>query len=368
MWGLAVFMRKILQSTIQYEVGRSGEPIMPTLQERIEQRRRRRRMHWPRLFMVVALLLAFGAGAWAGAGYVWGKVSPGASTAAHDALADKKKLNILILGINERQHDKGRSNVTGLLTVDTETNQMTLLSVPRDSRVKIPGCEWNKIGHAYAYGGPELARRTAAELLGVPIDYYFGVNMAGFIKAIDTIGGIDLNVEKRMYYYDPYDAGEVDNDGLIDLRAGQQHLDGNTALQYVRFRHDEMGDIGRIERQQKFLTALLNQAATPRTIAQIPEIVQALSKTVITDIPTAKLLLLGKAANAAAKGGIVTTLATGKPVYIDGISYWLPDISAIRAQAAQQSGLQQGADFQESVRKQCAEYKAALAGLKVTDS
>lgn len=251
-----------------------------------------------------------------------------------------QKINILVLGIDQRRNDIGRSNVTCVVTIDTGTKDVSMLWVPRDSRVKIPGYDWNKIGHAYAYEGPKLSEKTVEELLGIKIDYYLTVNMAGFSKVIDAIGGVDLNVEKRMYYYDPYDEGEVaDNNGLIDLKPGFQHMDGNTALQYVRFRHDEMGDIGRIERQQKFSKALLAQVASPAVITRLPSIINEMSAVVKTDLPLNQMLSLGKIINDAYKRGLNTETVPGRPVYIDNISYWLPDIVAMRKQVAEIQGI-----------------------------
>lgn len=283
-------------------------------------------------------------------------------------LPPHRKINILLLGINERRNDIGRSNVTCLLTLDTDSKGVSLLWVPRDSRVNIPGYEWNKIGHAYTYGGPDLARRTVEDLLGVNIDYYVAVNMLGFSRVIDAVGGVDLMIDKRMYYYDPYDEGEVDNNGLIDLRPGQQHLDGNTALQYVRFRHDEMGDIGRIERQHKFARALLGQLASPSTIPRLPDIFREINTTLKTDIPLSQFLSFGKIAGDAYRRGLITNMAPGHPVYIDGISYWLPDVVAARRQVASMQSLPQDERFLQAAERKAAEYKVELRKYRVVDA
>ncbi len=283
-------------------------------------------------------------------------------------LPPHRKINILVLGINERRNDIGRSNVTCLLTLDTDSKAVSLLWIPRDSRVNIPGHEWNKIGHAYTYGGPDLSRKTVEDLLGISIDYYLAVNMLGFSRVIDSVGGVDLSIDKRMYYYDPYDEGEVDNNGLIDLRPGPQHLDGNTALQYVRFRHDEMGDIGRIERQHKFARALLSQLASPATIPRIPDIFREINTTLKTDIPLNQFLILGKIAGDAYRQGLTTDMAPGHPVYINEISYWLPDVVATRRKVAAILGLPQDDRFLKAAQKTANEYKTELARHRVVDA
>lgn len=276
-----------------------------------------------------------------------------------------KKVNILVLGVDERQNDVGRSNVTCVVTVDPNTRSASLLWVPRDSRVKIPGNGWNKIGHAYAYGGPKLSEQTVSDLLGIPIDYYIEINMDGFKKVIDALGGVNINVDKRMYYYDPYDAGEVDNNGLIDLKPGMQHMDGNTALEYVRFRHDELGDIGRIERQQKFIKALLADVATPSVITKIPNVLKEANAAFKTDIPASEMMKLATQMNDAYKQGLKTDMVPGTPVYIDDISYWLPDISAMRKQVAQMQGLTMDDKYTEAVESLTSEYANSIAKSKV---
>lgn len=169
-------------------------------------------------------------------------------------LTAKDKTTIMIMGVDERDDDVGRSDTLMVATLDPKKDQAALMSVPRDTRVKIKGHGWDKINAAYAYGsakgGPEagekLAQRTVEDFLGVNMDHYVVVNIQAFQKIIDAIGGIDIDVEKRMYYEDPWD----DDGGLIiDLQPGMQHMDGKTAVTYVRYR-DEEGDISRIKRQR----------------------------------------------------------------------------------------------------------------------
>lgn len=103
---------------------------------------------------------------------------------------------------------------------DPKSKNVSLLSIPRDTRVRIPGHGWDKINHAYAFGGHKLTQQTTEELLGIQVNNYVMVDFSGFESLVDAIGGIDIDVEKDMYYYDDWD------DFLIDLPAGQQHLDG----------------------------------------------------------------------------------------------------------------------------------------------
>jgi LCP family protein required for cell wall assembly len=272
-----------------------------------------------------------------------------------------QKVNILLLGIDKRRDDIGRSNVTCVVSIDTATKKVSMLWVPRDSRVEIPENGWNKIGHAYAYGGPKLSEQTVANLLGIPIDYYVSINMEGFKKVINALGGVDIKVDKRMYYYDPYDAGEVDNNGLIDLKPGLQHMDGNVALEYVRFRHDEMGDIGRIARQQKFAKALLADVITPSIITKLPSVVKEANSAFETDMPLGEMLSLMRIVTAAYKQGLNTQMVSGRPLYIDNISYWIPDIPAMRKQVAELQGLSPDDTYWEAAHLLSDRYAAELA-------
>ena len=140
------------------------------------------------------------------------------------------KVNILVLGVDERSDDIGRSDTLFLLTVDTDSGQVAMLSIPRDTRIKMPGRGYDKINHAYAEGGVKQTRQAVENLLGVTVDYYIKMNFAGFYKVVDAVGGVDIDVDKRMYYSDPWD----DNGGLvIDFRPGLQHMDGKTAIKSV---------------------------------------------------------------------------------------------------------------------------------------
>ena len=158
----------------------------------------------------------------------------------------------MLLGVDRRADDVGRSDTLMVASVDMDSHKAALLSVPRDTRVAIDGHGYDKINHAYAFGGHELSKSTVERLLGTHIAHYVIIDTKAFQRIIDALGGVDIDVDKRMHYEDPWD----DNGGLvIDLYPGQQHLDGAKAIQYVRYRDGE-GDIGRIGRQQKFMKAV----------------------------------------------------------------------------------------------------------------
>ena len=206
-----------------------------------------KKKRWP--YIVLGTILIFVLAALAGVFFAQSSLLDRAKeTPKDELLTAKDKATIMIMGVDERSDDVGRSDTLMVATIDPQKNEASLLSIPRDTRVAIPKNGYDKINAAYAYGGEKLTQRTVEDFLGIRMDHYVIINTHAFQKIIDAIGGIDIDVEKRMYYEDPWD----DDGGLvIDLRPGRQHMDGKTAVTYVRYR-DEEGDIGRVKRQQKF--------------------------------------------------------------------------------------------------------------------
>lgn len=314
-----------------------------------------------RVVAVLSILLAILAVA--GASYYWFGGGLEQSKDKQDKgsiVTPQNKINIMVMGVDERSDDVGRSDTLFVVTIDTNTKEVAMLSVPRDTRVKIPGHGWDKINHAYAYGGHKLTQQAVEGLLGIKIDHYLTINIAGFKKIIDAVGGVTIDVEKRMYYSDPYDDnGENGGPFVIDLRPGEQHMDGNTAIQYVRYR-DEEGDIGRVERQHKFLKALMNEVASPSIITKIPAIIKEVSSVVNSDLSTSEMLNLAKILNNASKNGLKTDMVPGKPAYIDDISYWLPDVMALRRHVAQTLGVPMEEKYVAATQRDVHEYETSI--------
>lgn len=267
------------------------------------------------------------------------------------------KRNIVVLGVDgrEKDDDPGRSDTLFVVMFDPKSKNVSLLSIPRDTRVRIPGHGWDKINHAYAFGGHKLTQQTTEELLGIQVNNYVMVDFSGFESLVDAIGGIDIDVEKDMYYYDDWD------DFLIDLPAGQQHLDGKKAIQYVRYR-DEEGDIGRIKRQQKFMMAVYEKIASAQILTKMPGLVSEIMKMVRTDLPVSDMLAMGGALHGMMKeqGGLQMATVPGTPEYIDEISYWIPDITDLREQMVDMQGAQMTERYRQGAEKMEAEYKRNL--------
>lgn len=271
-------------------------------------------------------------------------------------LVTKDKATVMIMGVDKRSDDVGRSDTLMVATLDPDKNQAALLSIPRDTRVKIKGYGYDKINAAYAYGDRKLSQQTVEGLLGIKIDHYIVIDIHGFTKIIDALGGVDIDVEKRMYYEDPWD----DDGGLyIDLQPGMQHMDGKTAVTYVRYR-DEEGDIGRIRRQQKFMKAVMDKLVSPAIIPRLPSMVSAMYDAVETDMSISELLSFLGTLQEAKNNGLKSEMLPGKPVYIDDISYWVPDISKTRQILASTLGIKMNSTITNSIEYDAQEYKASM--------
>ncbi|EKU71158.1 LCP family protein [Selenomonas sp. F0473] len=273
-----------------------------------------------------------------------------------ELLTAKDKATIMIMGVDERADDVGRSDTLMVATIDPGKKEAALLSIPRDTRVAIPRNGYDKINAAYAYGGEKLTQRTVEDFLGIRIDHYVIINTHAFQKIVDAIGGIDINVEKRMYYEDPWD----DDGGLvIDLRPGMQHMDGKTAVTYVRYR-DEEGDIGRVRRQQKFMKACVDAVTTPAIIPRLPSIISSVIDSVKTDLSLRQMLeFIGTLRESQAKG-LRTDMVPGRPLYIDEVSYWIPNMSELRRSMASTLGVTLSPAERSRMERAIREYEDSI--------
>lgn len=243
--------------------------------------------------------------------------SPPAGNKAEEK-AEFDKFNVLILGLDGRTGVNDRADTIILASVDGEANEVQLLSIPRDTRVKIKG-GWDKINAAYAYGGVDLTQETLTEFLDIGIDRYIIVDFNSLVKLVDEIGGIDIDVPVRMY---------VPLEG-IDLEPGQQHLNGEQVLAYSRFRGTSEGDIGRVKRQQQVIQLLAEKVLTPQNIPRLPQLVTDFKDEVKTDLTVREMVALARLAPDALKKGVNAQVLPGKNKKIDGIWYWEPDIEAL---------------------------------------
>jgi len=182
----------------------------------------------------------------------------------------KDPFSVLMLGVDERKNDSGRSDTMIVITVNPEKHTMKMLSIPRDTRTEIIGHNSvDKINHAYAFGGVPMAVNTVEHFLDIPIDYYVFVNMEGFLQIIDTIGGVtidnDMDLSYNTYHYPK----------------GEITLDGDNALIFSRIRYeDPRGDFGRQIRQRQIIEAVLKKASTPSILLKATDMLDVVGENV----------------------------------------------------------------------------------------
>lgn len=247
-------------------------------------------------------------------------------------------VNILLLGV-----DKGgmRSDTTMLVSLNGRTGKVNILSIPRDTRVQM-GKGYQKINAAIGIGAQEVARGNIQEpeelsvqkvklLTGLPIHYFMSVNFDGFKEIIDALGGVDFEIPFHMKYDDP-----VQN-LHIDLPAGMQHLDGEAAHDFVRFRQGNpgykgyaTGDLGRIEAQQAFVKALIKQKLQPKYLLKAGELFEVVCKNVRTNYTARDLVRhLGSISKIDSESVKMHQLP-GAPQMIGGVSYYLCNDAKMR--------------------------------------
>ncbi|HEY76826.1 MAG TPA: LCP family protein, partial [Thermoflexia bacterium] len=207
-------------------------------------------------------------------------------------------VNVLLLGADQSSRNgEGLADVIIVVSINPEIPSVSLLSIPRDLYVWIPGYGFGKINtterHAENYpgGGPALLKATIEYNLGIPIHYYARVNFDGFVRIVDTLGGVDVPVECELHDTFP-DPANPEQGIDVDFYPGIQHLDGYHALFYVRSRWSTH-DFDRNRRQQQVLRALYRQVLALDVIPRIPELWGAIQETVETDLGLNELLWLG---------------------------------------------------------------------------
>ena len=238
--------------------------------------------------------------------------------------AGRKEVVILVLGEdNTSRTDKkprGLADTIIMMRADFTNKRVAAISIPRDTMIRLDGyADRCKINAAHVYGGPTLTAIAVQGLVGIKPDYYIKTNHEGLRKCVDILGGVEIDVEKNMRYNDNW--GNLH----INLKKGRQLLNGEQAMGYIRFRHDAMGDIARIERQQKFLKALTAKALSPTKLPKLPMIVNAMIQNVETDMTARDLLALAKLAEGMDLNTVDMAMLPGVPETIGGISYWIAD-------------------------------------------
>lgn len=226
-------------------------------------------------------------------------------------LDEKEPIAILFLGIDQSEDDRGRSDTMILLTINPAEKSTMITSIPRDTYTELSGLgKSDKINHAYAFGGIDLAMATTEELLDIPVDYCVLLNMEGFQTIVDALGGVTV---ENAFAFD-------------DFKAGNITLNGYQALDYVRMRkQDPDGDFGRQDRQKQVINSILKKGASANMLINYPKILNALGENVKTTISFNDMINLQKNYSDAIGTPEQLTFEKGQGKVLDDIWYYMMD-------------------------------------------
>ena len=228
-------------------------------------------------------------------------------------IENDEPFSVLLLGVDKRDGDSGRSDTILVATVNPKQKTTKLLSVPRDTYIQISGTKkMDKINHAYAFGGLKMTKETVEQLLNIPIDYAVAINMEGFIQTIDLLGGVEVD-NKFGFMYE----GEYFDEGHLEL-------DGELALKYVRMRYeDPEGDFGRQNRQKQVLQSAMDQVFSLESIFQIKPILEIIGENVETNITLGEMVKLNRIYKSSTKDIEQLYINVGQGKLINGIYYFM---------------------------------------------
>lgn len=237
----------------------------------------------------------------------------------------EEPVTILILGRDSRdtEDEMGRADTIMLLYLDPKDATGSLLSIPRDTLVDIPGHGQDKINAAYVYGGEELMIKTIQDFIGAEINHYVTLDFQGFVDLIDAMGGVDITIDRPL----------VDEKSGANLSPGDHHLTGEQALAYTRSRATELGDIGRIQRQQNLFKELIAQKLNVQYFSNIPHYFNILIENTRTDLEVLTILRYSKAALSFDPESFGTSIIPTHSDWIEDntISVQIPDQEEARA-------------------------------------
>ncbi|MBU8905977.1 LCP family glycopolymer transferase [Desertibacillus haloalkaliphilus] len=238
----------------------------------------------------------------------------------------KDNISVLFLGVDDRDGDlSGRTDAMILATFNKEESSIKMTSIPRDTRVEIPGrSNKDKINHAHAFGGLDLAVETVESLFDIPVDYYVKLNFQAFIEIVDALDGVEVDVPFGFTEMDSYD-----NFDAITIEEGLQTLDGEEALAYARMRKsDPRGDIGRGERQQQIIKGIINKGASLSSISSYGDVLDSIENHISMNLSFGNLISLHNYAGALNE--IESLSIEGSDRRIGGIYYYDPHDESIR--------------------------------------
>lgn len=223
--------------------------------------------------------------------------------------AEQDPFSVLLLGVDEREDDRGRSDTMVVMTVNPELDSTKMVSIPRDTYTEIVGRgTMDKINHAYAFGGIEMSMDTTENLLDIPIDYVVQVNMEGFEDIVDAVDGVEVN---NAMAFDGFAAGTIE-------------LDGEEALDFVRMRYeDPRGDFGRQDRQKQVIQGVMRKGASINSLWNYKDIFDALGQNVRTNMTFDEMVDVQRNYQSAVTNVEQMIVEDGTGETINGIWYYM---------------------------------------------
>ncbi|MDQ0883037.1 LytR family transcriptional regulator [Peribacillus sp. V2I11] len=286
------------------------------------EKKKKKKRTWLKVVGIIVLLFILAGGAFAYS--VWNSLTKTVDTMHTPidrttdkrtkdlALSDQEPFSMLMLGVDERDGDKGRSDTMIVLTVNPQKKSVKMLSIPRDTRTEIIGHgTQDKINHAFAFGGAKMSMDTIENFLDIPIDYYMKINMEGFKDIVDAVGGVTVQNDL-----------DFTSDG-IHFAKGTHTLNGKEALAYSRMRHDDpSGDFGRQSRQRAIIEAVIKEGASLSSLTKYDEVFDALGNNIQTNLTFDDMMDIQKNYRDASKS-ITQSSINGNGTKIDGIYYYI---------------------------------------------
>ncbi|MBS3766226.1 LCP family protein [Candidatus Bipolaricaulota bacterium] len=248
----------------------------------------------------------------------------------NELVKEGERVNLLVLGIDHIEGAEARRSDTMMVaSIDPENNRASLVSIPRDLYLRYPDDNFRRVNAAYAIDGADLATELVSNFLGVPIDFHLVVDYEGFKEVVDLMGGVDITVDERLQYTD--EAAGLN----IDIEPGQQTLDGEEAMGYVRYRGNQ-SDLQRISRQQKFLKALLQGGVQMEGWSEVKNLIDTGRKYTNTNLSLMDMYDLGRTVQSLGMEDFDMVTLSGKPEMVDNKSVLLPRIVETRRVVAQE--------------------------------
>jgi LCP family protein required for cell wall assembly len=214
--------------------------------------------------------------------------------------------------------DNVSTNTDVMFTVQLKDGRTELTQIPRDTFIESNKYGVMKANALYSSGDVAMVKQELTRLIAAPVDRYLLVNLQAVQRLANALGGVEVDVPKRMYYVD-------NSQGLyIDLYPGRQLLKGQDLEGFLRFRHDELGDIGRMERQKLVLAEVFRKLANPAMVTRIPELLKIAGSDIRTDLSPVDM---GTLLSAMGTTKLTSSRLSGTPYWHDDISYWMPDLN-----------------------------------------